>query len=153
MATLRLRVTYPLTTTASLWWDHCPHARCRHSFSLHLTPFLFTGRCPSRGPSLATADANKNLDDVMGILCHGMLKHLSNSILEPHHIYSLLPFCNPIAFAFASFFPVMCYCITTVIYISCLTSQCSGKGALGSSRYIGSWGIFRDCISASMPRM
>jgi hypothetical protein len=85
-------------------------------------------------------------------LHHGTLKHLNNSILELHHIDAPLLLCNPIAFAFAfSFFPAVCYSITTVIYIYCLTSQY--KGALGSSRYIGSRVISRDYISASMPCM
>ena len=65
----------------------------------------FIRTSPSHCPSLATADANKNLDDVKCILRHGTLKNLSNSILEPHHIDALLMLSNPIAFAFAlSFF-------------------------------------------------
>jgi hypothetical protein len=80
---------------------HGPHARCRHSFSLssHLSPFHWM-TSPSRGASLATVDANENLDDVMCITAHGTLKHLSNSILEPHHIDALPLLCDPIAFAF-----------------------------------------------------
>jgi hypothetical protein len=65
---LRLRDTSSSTTTASLRWDHCPNARCDHSFSLssHSSPFHWT-TSPSRGLSLATADADKNLDDVVYI--------------------------------------------------------------------------------------
>ena len=71
----------------------------------------------------------------------GTLKHLSNSILEPHHIdpLRLLLFYNPITYCFFallfSCFPAMCYCITTLIHISCTISQCSDKGTLGLSRY------------------
>lgn len=47
ITTPRLRITFPSATTASLWWDHCPHARCwpvatRSLF--HLAPSFSPGR-------------------------------------------------------------------------------------------------------------
>ena len=46
------------------------HPRRRQSFLFHLTAHHFHWTTSqSRGPSLATADANKNLDDVMCIPC------------------------------------------------------------------------------------
>jgi hypothetical protein len=65
---LRRRVLPPSGTIASLRWNRCPHAHCRHSFSLSSHPSLSRRTTsPYRGPSLAAADADKNLDDVMCI--------------------------------------------------------------------------------------
>src|SRR6266576_2232989 len=71
---LRLRVMSPSATTASLRWDHCPHASCPHSSS-HPSPFHWT-TTPSRGPALAAADADKNLCDVARLLAQGDAKAL-----------------------------------------------------------------------------
>jgi hypothetical protein len=113
-------------------------------FPFHWTTF------PSRGLSLATAGTNKNLDDVMCIPVPWDAEALEqfHPGTAPHWRPS--PALQPHCFCFSLlFFPAMFYGTTTVIYISCLTSQY--KGALGSSRYTGSRAIFRDCISASMP--
>jgi hypothetical protein len=110
---------------------------------------------PSRGPSLATADANENIDDVVCIPAPWDAEALE--AIPSWNRTTLTPFsCSTtllLLLLLSLFFPAMYYCITTVVYISYLTSQCGGKGALGSSRYIGPWGIFRDYISTSTPCM
>jgi hypothetical protein len=45
----------------------------------------------------------------------GTLKHLSNSILEPHHIDALLLLWNPIAFAFAFAFSFFLLCVSAIV--------------------------------------
>jgi hypothetical protein len=72
---------------ASLGWDSCPHARCRHSFSLssHPSPFHWTTvRSPSRRPSSGTANVDKSLGDVTHIPARWDTKALEqwHSILE-----------------------------------------------------------------------
>jgi hypothetical protein len=108
--------------------------------SSHPSPFHWT-TSQSRGSSLVTAVANKNLDDVMCIPALWDVEAVCNRItLTP---FFLLLLYNPIASCFCLlFFFANCYRISTVIYISCLSSQCSGKGSLGSSRCIDTWSKF-----------
>jgi hypothetical protein len=67
---LRLRVRSPSATTSHRYDGtaiHTPALATRFSF---ISPLSFSqDDVPISGPSLATADANKNLDDVMCISC------------------------------------------------------------------------------------
>jgi hypothetical protein len=86
--------------------------------------FFHWATSPSRGPSSATADTNKNFGDVTRIPARWpadwTLKHLSNSILKPHHIDALLLLCNPITIALAFFFS----CSVLLYSESSISSSC-----------------------------
>jgi hypothetical protein len=73
ITTLRLHITFPSATTASLWWDHCPHARCwpvatRSLF--HLTPLLFTGQGMGTGTESSTRVPGVDAGNCRATFCH-----------------------------------------------------------------------------------
>jgi hypothetical protein len=112
------------TATEYFHRRHLSHPRRRQLFLFHLTAHHFTGRRPNLVPpaSLATEDANKNLDDVMCIPCAMDVATIWNRTSFTPFFHLLLY--NPLLLLCFLFFFANCYRITTVIYISRLSSLC-----------------------------